>query len=328
MDRALEAEPDTANDLESCPDKDPGTADEQEPVGGPSEERKKDEQQRFQSFFNAAIYEENDEQISYLKLQRHIQTNHPVDEDGNLFKLTANIGSLNLLDALTGCSGAFEGADEGRHTEEKEEKRIEITRIQQQIGLGPTLFLMAAKALAWLFFLLTLLNIPVFMYYWSGDADSTANAGNTEELGLINFFAGNFVRLSLGNIGQNINAGGEANLLAADALKISCPYGRLHSLDAFGLSKDDGANARMMADSATPADLLDANCALVGVDGSTSQATVQTLFASSAAAKTLVTCFEEKCRDESSCEIEMKNSESCFPELATSLASACLTTVS
>ena len=44
MDRALEAEPDTA--------------DEQEPAGGP-----KDEQQRFQSFFNAAIYEENDEYI-------------------------------------------------------------------------------------------------------------------------------------------------------------------------------------------------------------------------------------------------------------------------
>ena len=125
---------------------------------------------------------------------------------------------------------------------------------------------MAAKALAWLFFLLTLLNIPVFMFYWRGDADSTANSGNTEELGL----AGNFVRLSLGNIGQNINAGGEAifnynNLLAADsnannALTISCPYGRLHSLDAFGLAKDDEANARMMADSATPADLLDANC--------------------------------------------------------------------
>lgn len=113
MDRALEAEPDTA--------------DEQEPAGGP-----KDEQQRFQSFFNAAIYEENDEQISYLKLQRHIQTNHPVDEDGNPFELTANIGSLDLLDALSSCSGAFEGeinADEGRHTEEKEEKRIEITRI-------------------------------------------------------------------------------------------------------------------------------------------------------------------------------------------------------
>ena len=64
-----------------------------------------------------------------MKLQRHIQKSHPVDEDGSPYKMCANIGSLNLLDALTDCGGAFEGADEGRHTEAKEEKRIEITRI-------------------------------------------------------------------------------------------------------------------------------------------------------------------------------------------------------
>ena len=181
MDRALEPEADalihiTANDLESCPDGEPGTADEQGCGGGAQEE-----QQRFQSFFNAAIYDEDDEQISYLKLQRHIQTNHPVDEAGDPFGLTATIGSLGLLDELRGCGGACEGADEGRHTEAKEEKRIEITRLQQQIGLGPTLFLMAAKALAWLFFLLTLLNIPVFMCYWSAQAGSVANSSKTDE---------------------------------------------------------------------------------------------------------------------------------------------------
>jgi len=80
----------------------------------------------------------------------------------------------------------------------------------------------------------------------------------------------------LGNIGQNFNAGGEANVLGEAKLKISCPYGTLDSLNAFGLSKDDEANARMMADSTAPGDLLEANCALVG-DDSTSQATVKSL---------------------------------------------------
>ena len=128
---------------------------------------------------------------------------------------------------------------------------------------------MATKALAWLFFLLTLINIPVFMFYWAGDVDSTTDSGNAEELGP----AADFVRLSLGNIGQNFNAGGEANYLVDAALKISCPFGTLDSLNAFGLSKDDEANARMMADSTAPAELLEVNCALVG-DTSTQQATV------------------------------------------------------
>jgi hypothetical protein len=124
---------------------------------------------------------------------------------------------------------------------------------------------MATKALAWLFFVLTLLNIPVFMFYWSGDAGNTANSRKTDDLGL----AGYFEMLSLGNIGQNINAGGEANIMLGGGIEISCPYGKLDSLNAFGLSKDDEANARMMADSTTPGDLLDENCALVGFEDST-----------------------------------------------------------
>jgi len=124
MDRALEPDADSFINITGIDLEEPGTADKQGRGGGVQEE-----QQRFQSFFNAAIYDEDDEQISYLKLQRHIQTNHPVDEAGEPFGLTATIGSLGLLGELRGCGGAGEGADEGRHTEAKEEKRIEITRL-------------------------------------------------------------------------------------------------------------------------------------------------------------------------------------------------------
>jgi len=47
---------------------------------------------------------------------------------------------------------------------------IEIPLITQQLGLGASLLLMATKAMAWLFFFLTLLNLPAFAFYYGGDA--------------------------------------------------------------------------------------------------------------------------------------------------------------
>lgn len=41
--------------------------------------------------------------------------------------------------------------------------------VQQQVGLGPTLLLMTTKALAYLFLFLTFLNIPVYLFYYSGN---------------------------------------------------------------------------------------------------------------------------------------------------------------
>ena len=121
----------------------------------------------------------------------------------------------------------------------------------------------------------------------------------------------------MGNIGQNINAGGEVNVMRQGAMKISCPYGKLDSLNAFGLSKDDEANARMMADSTTPSVLLYANCGLG-----------ESLFASASGDQQLLTCFEQKCRDEAACEIQVHELNSCFNgEVMTSFTSACSTEV-
>ena len=46
---------------------------------------------------------------------------------------------------------------------------MEIPAISQQLGLGASLFLMATKALAWLFFYLTVINIPTLAFYHSGN---------------------------------------------------------------------------------------------------------------------------------------------------------------
>ena len=43
------------------------------------------------------------------------------------------------------------------------------TKMAQQIGLGPTLFLMSTKAFAWFFLVITIINIPVLMFFGMGN---------------------------------------------------------------------------------------------------------------------------------------------------------------
>lgn len=43
---------------------------------------------------NAEIFNEDEEQLSYLKLKRHIETNHPTDASGKRFSLFTDFGDL------------------------------------------------------------------------------------------------------------------------------------------------------------------------------------------------------------------------------------------
>ena len=47
----------------------------------------------------------------------------------------------------------------------QKENQLKNFEIAQQIGLGPNLFLLSSKAFAFLFIVLSLLNIPLFMFY-------------------------------------------------------------------------------------------------------------------------------------------------------------------
>jgi len=76
----------------------------------------------------------------------------------------------------------------------------DTSELAKQIGIGPTLFLMSTKALAWFFLFLTILNIPVFLYFVKGDQSSTSVIDSM------------FGRLSLGNVGEGGVACGQANI--------------------------------------------------------------------------------------------------------------------
>ena len=44
--------------------------------------------------FDSQVHKENDEQISYLKLIRHIQRNHPTDENDKFYTGKESIGNF------------------------------------------------------------------------------------------------------------------------------------------------------------------------------------------------------------------------------------------
>ena len=79
------------------------------------------ERERIRSFVNSEIYQEDDEKISYLKLKRHIQLNHPTDNDGQRYSICSEIGYLPC------CHGCFRR----KYNTSKRKDEIEVTRIQQ-----------------------------------------------------------------------------------------------------------------------------------------------------------------------------------------------------
>lgn len=102
----------------------------------------------------------NDSQkISYTKLKAHIDTMHPRKEDPvskklEVFSVCDDVGAGNWCPC---CHAVDEDGD----------KLIKITHLDEQVGLGTTLFLQKARALMLLFLLLTILNIPVLLFYFT-----------------------------------------------------------------------------------------------------------------------------------------------------------------
>ena len=45
----------------------------------------------------------------------------------------------------------------------------DIPKILKDIGLGASLFLLTLKAFAWFFFILSIINLPLFLLYTSGN---------------------------------------------------------------------------------------------------------------------------------------------------------------
>lgn len=108
----------------------------------------------------------------YAELMDHINFTHPrhetSDSKGNRIKVPFGVCDTAVGDLCCHSRGKKEGSEEDVDTT--------VTECARQIGLGPTLFLMSTKAMAYLFLVLGILNLPVLFFFYSGNAtqsDST-----------------------------------------------------------------------------------------------------------------------------------------------------------
>ena len=94
----------------------------------------------------------------------HINIKHPRKQNGEKFSVKDEIGYLPCLNSC------FKKVPKLIQDADKTYKKdaIYISELAESLGLGPTLFLKYTKALAWLFFFLTILNIPTFTFFYTG----------------------------------------------------------------------------------------------------------------------------------------------------------------
>lgn len=130
----------------------------------------------------------------YIELINHIDEVHPRKERKNKHGEDKQVpfGICDEIGDLCCC------AKIGMVVEEDDPDKGRVSDAARELGIGPTLFLMNLKALAYLFAVLTILNIPVLCLFYYGNADKTAST---------------FARLSLGNIGEPpLNCGNDCAL--------------------------------------------------------------------------------------------------------------------
>ena len=92
-----------------------------------------------------------DDKPSYVKLMAHIGSAHPRkehnDKGGRTFGICEELGYYPVC-----CC-----------------KQKPVSSMAKEIGLGPTMFLISAKSLAWFFVVLTILNVPTYMFFYASN---------------------------------------------------------------------------------------------------------------------------------------------------------------
>jgi hypothetical protein len=183
--------------------------------------------------------------VNLDSLYEHIKKTHPVIIDTEVKKakrygMCANLGNLSI------CHN----------------KTTHPSDLAKELGIGATMFLISTRAMAWLFFALTIINIPVFAFYYNGTSTRAHKIDKSELV-----FGDYFAMLSLGNIGQSAFSCGNTNFSQIEAdknfetyanIELSCGYGsQLGKLLEIGLIKDDKAVCGMLYTDPVRKDVFD-----------------------------------------------------------------------
>jgi hypothetical protein len=107
-----------------------------------------------------------------------------------------------------------------------------IQPLAKEIGLGPSLYLITIRKLTCFFLMISLLNLPVYLFLWFSNDTIPTTMGDL------------MARLSLGSISQDTTKCSSMNYASSTTLKIQCPnkFGRLQNLTYLGIGKDDNTN--------------------------------------------------------------------------------------
>lgn len=152
----------------------------------------------------------NHDEISYARLINYYIAHHPT---------TTAVDSNNQVHSVPfGICDTVGGHDFCCCCRTKQ-----VSKMSKEIGVGATLFLMSTKSLSILFFFLTIINIPVYMFYYASHPASNTLSTPQDY----------FNALSLGNIGESDYACSAVNWAypvaapAVQELSLACSSGTL-----------------------------------------------------------------------------------------------------
>ena len=101
---------------------------------------------------------------------------------------------------------------------------------------------MSTKALSQFFFLLTIINIPVYIFYHNSNPIEVTKPA----------FLGVFSSFSLGNIAQREGSCDAVNFAIGNEVNLKCSYGTLENIMYYGFTKEDDASCLSIRSSAKP----------------------------------------------------------------------------
>ena len=107
-----------------------------------------------------------------------------IDDKPSYSKLKANIGYLHPRNNSKEGSFKFGICDNlGRYPcpcpcQKTTITSEDITQMGKEIGVGPALFLMTTKTLIWFFILMTILNLPVYLFLFNSNQTADCSREN------------------------------------------------------------------------------------------------------------------------------------------------------
>ena len=160
------------------------------------------------------LLSESDKSVNLAKLIAHMDQVHPRNEDAENFGMCQPLGSYDNPYFKIPCI-----------------KTDRITEMAKELGIGPTMFLMSLKQLMKVFFLFTILNMPIYVYL-SKTHDVSRTGGN-----IFTFFAS----FTMGALGQGEPTCSEINLANSTILELKCghPYATIEEITTIGMAQSN-----------------------------------------------------------------------------------------